>query len=98
MYRLDSIVTESDGLPSYKYKETFLYNEYDKEILLTRYSWDDTTNDWEESFKIESIYDTNKNLITEIQYLEKSDYITKCEWIYDTNNNLTRKIDLVLVN
>jgi len=85
MYRLDSIIIEREGLPSSK--ETYLYNEYGKEILTTHFSWNETNNEWDENGKIEYVYDTNKNLITEI-----STWKTKEEWIYDTNKNIATHI------
>ena len=89
MYRLDSIIIEREGLPSSK--ETYLYNEYGKEILTTHFSWNETNNEWEESGKEEYTYDDNNNLIMWIPYSRdgdwKKDY--KSEYTYDSNNNQT---------
>ena len=85
MYRLDSLMVERDG--NICSKEVYIYNEDDKEILTTRFSWNEKKKVWEETSKVEYMYDTNKNTITSIFYYENG-MCQKDERIYDTNKNL----------
>ena len=92
LYRLDSIIEETNGNGLYYWKEVFQYNEYGQEILSINYYRRETSTIWEESSKTEYVYDTNRNLIAVIGY----DGITvsyKQEWIYDENKNITKYLD-----